>query len=107
MFECCSSTCAEFESCSSSTCAAEFECCSLTPLAAMATPYAASPPVYIYVYWDNSNIFLGAKTVVEEQEPHIDGVRFRVRIDFQKLLKLATAGRPVKEQWPVALYPQS
>ena len=65
-------------------------------LAAMATQSSASPPVYIYVYWDNSNIFLGAKTVAEEQEAHINGVRFRVRIDFRKLLQLATAGRPVK-----------
>ena len=49
--------------------------------------------LYTYIR-DNWNIFLGAQKVAElrEQSPT---TRFQIRIDFKKLLLLATANRPV------------
>ena len=48
----------------------------------------------MYVYWDNSNIFISAKSVAAEREG--EDARFRVRINFQNLLKLAHASRPIR-----------
>ena len=48
----------------------------------------------VFIYWDNSNIFIGAQPLAAEME---DGPepRRRVRIDFGNMLRLAHADRPV------------
>ncbi len=48
-----------------------------------------------FIYWDNSNIFVGAQAEAVERE----GVatRHRVRIDFKAMMRLAHADRPVKK----------
>ncbi len=48
----------------------------------------------VFVYWDNSNIFIEAQRHAEEREagPH---ARHRVRIHFENLLRLAHADRDV------------
>ena len=48
----------------------------------------------VFIYWDNSNIFIGAKTLAEEREEGPDPRR-RARIDFKNMLRLAHADRPV------------
>ena len=49
----------------------------------------------VFVYWDNSNIFIGARAVAEERE----GVntRHRIRISFKRMMRLAHADRPVEK----------
>lgn len=47
----------------------------------------------VYIYWDNSNIWISAKSVAEEREG--EGVHTRVRIHFRNLLRLASADRPI------------
>ena len=49
----------------------------------------------VFIYWDNSNIFIGARAVAEERE----GVqaRHRVRISFKAMMRLAHADRPVEK----------
>ena len=49
----------------------------------------------VFVYWDNSNIFIGARDVAEEREGR--SVRHRVRIDFKAMMRLAHADRPVEK----------
>lgn len=44
-----------------------------------------------FVFWDNSNIFIGAQTVAEEKEGM--AARRTIRVSFDRLLKLATADR--------------
>ncbi len=48
----------------------------------------------VFIYWDNSNIFIGAQAEAEERE----GVsaRHRVRVNFRNMMKLASAERPVE-----------
>ena len=53
-------------------------------------------PLCVYVYWDNSNIFLGARDVAEHLEHDVPNIRMRVRVDFRKLLLLAHDERPLK-----------
>ena len=50
----------------------------------------------VFVYWDNSNIFHEAQRLADDQ---IDGsgARFRVRIYFENLLRLAHADRPIEK----------
>lgn len=47
----------------------------------------------VFVYWDNSNIFIGARDAAVDKEG--PDARYRVRIDFRNMLELARAGRPV------------
>ena len=49
----------------------------------------------VFIYWDNSNIFIGARALAEERE----GVsaRHRVRISFKGMMRLAHADRPVEK----------
>ena len=49
----------------------------------------------VFIYWDNSNIFIEAQRLAEQREdsPH---ARYRVRIQFENLLQLAHADRPVE-----------
>ena len=50
----------------------------------------------VFVYWDNSNIFHEAQRLAEEIENSPDA-RFRVCINFDNLLRLAHADRPVEK----------
>lgn len=47
----------------------------------------------VYVFWDNSNVFISAKSVADDFEPPYG--RSHVRIHFENLFQLATAGREV------------
>ena len=46
-----------------------------------------------FLYWDNLNIYTGAQDVAVAREGA--AARRQVRIDFQNLLLLAQAGRPI------------
>lgn len=49
----------------------------------------------VFIYWDNSNIFHEAQRLAEERN-HGPDARYRVRINFDALLQLAQAERPLK-----------
>ncbi len=49
----------------------------------------------VFIYWDNSNIFIGARTEAEEREGF--AARHRVRINFKGMMRLAHADRPVEK----------
>ncbi|MXX07238.1 MAG: NYN domain-containing protein [Gammaproteobacteria bacterium] len=49
----------------------------------------------VLIYWDNSNIFHEAQRLADEMEEGPDA-RYRVRIKFENLLRLAHADRPVQ-----------
>ena len=49
----------------------------------------------VFIYWDNSNIFVEAQRFAEERNSGPDA-RYRVRIDFTNMLRLA-ADRPVEK----------
>ena len=57
----------------------------------------------VFIYWENSNIFISAKDVAAQREG--EGARARVRIHFRNLLELASAGRPVKRALAVGSVP--
>jgi len=61
-----------------------------TPLAE--TSKAGSPPVYIF--WDNSNVFISSKKVASDVEGKY-GPQY-VRIQFENLFKLAAANRKIE-----------
>lgn len=48
----------------------------------------------VFIYWDNSNIFHEAQRLAEERNEGTDA-RYRVRINFDNLLRLARADRPL------------
>lgn len=48
-----------------------------------------------FVYWDNSNIFHEAQRLAEERSGSPDA-RYRVRIHFENMLRLAHADRPLE-----------
>ena len=48
----------------------------------------------VFIYWDNSNIFISAQQAAAAIEG--DAVRYRVRLDFRYLLELAAAGRDIE-----------
>ena len=48
----------------------------------------------VFIYWDNSNIIHEAQRLAEEQSKGA-GARYRVRIHFENLLRLAHADRPL------------
>ena len=50
----------------------------------------------VFIYWDNSNIFHEAQRLAEEQDEG-PGARYRVRIHFENMLRLAHADRPVRK----------
>lgn len=50
----------------------------------------------VFVYWDNSNIFHEAQRLAEEKDEGPDA-RYRVRIHFENLLRLARADRPLRK----------
>ena len=45
----------------------------------------------VFVFWDNSNIFISAKTVAAEREG--GDAAYQVKIQFDQMLQLALAGR--------------
>ena len=49
----------------------------------------------VFIYWDNSNIFHEAQRLAEERNNGPDA-RYRVRINFSNMLRLAHADRPVE-----------
>ena len=49
----------------------------------------------VFIYWDQSNIFIGARDVAEEREGR--SARYRVRIDFKAMMRLAHADRTVEK----------
>ena len=57
----------------------------------------------VFIYWDNSNIFISAREVASEQEG--DTARYRVRIHFRNLLELAHAGRDIERAVAVGSVP--
>ena len=57
----------------------------------------------LFIYWDNSNIFISAQEVASDRE----GVeaRYRVRVSFRNLLELASAGRDIERAIAVGSIP--
>lgn len=58
----------------------------------------------VFIYWDNSNIFLEARRLAEELESGPDA-RYRVRIDFDNMLRLACANRQVESAYAAGSVP--
>ena len=58
----------------------------------------------VFIYWDNSNIFHEAQRLAEEVENSPDA-RFRVRINFDNLLRLAHGDCPVEKALAVGSVP--
>jgi len=50
----------------------------------------------VFIYWDNSNIYHEAERIAEEQEA-TPGARYLLRIQFDNLLRLAHADRPLEK----------
>ena len=50
----------------------------------------------VFVYWDNSNIFVEAQRLAEERDEG-PNARYRVRVNFDNLLLLAHADRPLRK----------
>ena len=58
----------------------------------------------VFIYWDNSNIFHEAQRIAEERdEGH--NARYRVRIHFDNVLRLAHADRPIERALAVGSVP--
>ena len=57
----------------------------------------------VFIYWDNSNIFISTQQVALEREG--DAVRYRVRLHFRNLLDLACAGREIAHAVAVGSIP--
>ncbi|MDE0632542.1 MAG: NYN domain-containing protein [Caldilineaceae bacterium] len=58
----------------------------------------------VFIYWDDSNIFIEAQRLAESFESGPDA-RSRIRIHFDNMLALAHAGRPVEKAIAVGLIP--
>ena len=59
----------------------------------------------VFIYWDNSNIFINAQRVAEKLESDAPDSRYRVRIHFENLFKLAARGRKVEKAHAVGSVP--
>lgn len=57
----------------------------------------------VFIYWDDSNIFISAEQVAIDREG--EAVRSRVRIHFRNLLELARAGREIEHAVAVGSIP--
>ena len=57
----------------------------------------------VFVYWDDSNIFISARMVAAEREG--EAARARIRIHFRNLLELARAGRKIEHAVAVGSIP--
>lgn len=49
----------------------------------------------VFIYWDHSNIFLGAQYLADERNG-TPGARYLIRIDFERMMQLAHADRSVR-----------
>ena len=58
----------------------------------------------VFIYWDNSNIFVEARRLAEEVNEG-PGARYRVRINFDDMLRLAHADRPVERAFAAGSVP--
>ena len=56
-----------------------------------------------FIYWDNSNIFISAQQAAIEREG--EAARYRIRIHFRNLLRLACADRPIEHAIAVGSIP--
>ena len=57
----------------------------------------------VFIYWDNSNIFISAQQTAVEREG--ETARYRTRVHFRNLLELAHAGRPIARAVAVGSVP--
>ena len=57
----------------------------------------------VFIYWDNSNIFISAQQASIEREG--ETARYRTRIHFRNLLELAHAGREIERAIAVGSVP--
>ena len=57
----------------------------------------------VFIYWDNSNMFISAQQIAIEREG--EAARYRMRIDFRNLLNLACAGREIEHATAVGSVP--
>ncbi len=57
----------------------------------------------IFIYWDNSNIYINAQEIAAEREG--GDARYRMRLHFRNLLRLAHADRPVESAVAVGSVP--
>ncbi|QWR77155.1 NYN domain-containing protein [Candidatus Magnetomonas plexicatena] len=48
----------------------------------------------VFIFWDNSNIFISGKTVASENEGQ--DARYQLRLQFNRILDLASAGREIE-----------
>ena len=58
----------------------------------------------VFVYWDNSNIFHEAQRLAGEREEG-PGARYRVRVHFENMLRLAHADRPMQRAFAAGSVP--
>ncbi len=58
----------------------------------------------VFIYWDHSNIFIETQRLAEEVEAG-PGARYRVRINFDNMLRLAHADRPVERAFAAGSVP--
>ena len=57
----------------------------------------------VFIYWDNSNIFISAQQAALELEG--EDSRYRIRIHFRNMLELAHAGREIEHAVAVGSVP--
>lgn len=57
----------------------------------------------VFIYWDNSNIYISAQQVARELEG--EDARPRMHIDFRNLMELARAGREIEHALAVGSIP--
>ena len=58
----------------------------------------------VFIYWDNSNIFHEAQRLADERNSGPDA-RYRVRVNFVNMLRLAHADRPVERAYAAGSVP--
>ena len=58
----------------------------------------------VFIYWDNSNIFHEAQRLAEARSEGADA-RYRVRINFDNILRLAHADRPLEKAFAAGSVP--
>ena len=58
----------------------------------------------VFIYWDNSNIFHEAQRLAELRNEGANA-RYRVRIDFDNMLRLAHADRPLERAFAAGSVP--
>lgn len=57
----------------------------------------------VFIYWDNSNIYISATEIAAEREGA--DARYRLRLHFRNLLRLASADRPIESAIAVGSVP--